>query len=162
MMGDKAMQFRRCRHLNEFTEVKIKQCVFSRDDILMMYIDRGGSIEELGTVLGIGRKRANKLLDKFNVPKSQVAEMSPRRLRVLRYVAFHQKKYNNSPTIKEIAEKLELPPCTVVYHIQKLNYLGFLQKKKHHRPITITDKGRRWCGNADAFVISGVEEESDE
>lgn len=147
----------RKRLLNEETEIQIGDCYFSDNDIRMIFIDQGNSIEGLAKRIGVGRRKANKILDKFNIPKSWTNEMTPRRLRVLRYIAYHQQKYNKNPSIKEIANKLLIPSCSVVYHVNKLVEYEFLIKKKYQREMTITPKGKRWCKNANAFNISSLE-----
>lgn len=148
--------------LNENLEVLIDNRVLSKNDVLLMYVDKGMGIKELGENLGCGYKKANKILDKFQIPKNQHEEMTPRRMRVLRYVAYHQGKYKESPLIKDIALKLGLSSRSVVYHIQKMHDFGFLKKKKHEREIIITRKGLEWCTHTELFNVSEKFEEEEE
>lgn len=154
------MRAERCYTLNEEKEIRVGNCFFTKVDITLMYIDGGKSIEELAKNLGVGRKKATKILNKFGIPKSQQAKMTPRRLRVLRYIAYHQQRYKRSPLIKEIADKLLIPSCSVVYHIKKLIEFGYIAKQKHDREIKITEKGRRWCKHTTVFNIHERKEEN--
>lgn len=156
------MRANRSYTLNEKTEVRIGNCIFTKMDITLMYIDGGKNIEELADALGVGRRKANKILGKFEIPKSQHAEMTPRRLRVLRYIAYHKQKYKRSPLVKEIADKLLIPSCSVVYHMDKLMKFGYVKKQKYAREIEITEKGKEWCKNTKVFNIQEREGEDKE
>lgn len=126
--------------INPYTEVKIGRCVFSKSDIAYMYIDQGLSIRELAERLEISIWKAYRILDKFNIPTSWKQELTPRRFRVLRYIARYQRRYGKSPNLSEIAKALEIPVSGVHFHIRNLERLGFLEWNSRRREIRL--KGR--------------------
>lgn len=136
-------------------EIKIQRCILSKNDIEMMFVDRALSVGDLADELGYGIKKTNKLLARLGINKSWYErEITPRRLRVLKYIAYHQNKYNASPSVKEIAKNLAIPSCTVVYHINILKEFGYVDKQKYKKEIVVTEKGKVWCKNVDTFGVS--------
>lgn len=126
--------------LNELTEVRIGNCIFSKNDIEKMYIDQGLSIQELAERLETSVWRANQILEKFGIPKNWNQNLTPRRLRVLRYIIWHQKKYRKSPSLSEISRKLDIPVSCVHFHMRNLKRLGYLEWDGKKRKIHLKER----------------------
>lgn len=148
------------KHLiNEFTEIQIGNCYFTKSDIQMMYIDSGMSIVEFGRNLGIGRIRAAHILEHFGIIKSWKGEMTPRRLRVIRFLSYFQRRYNRSPNLQEISRALRIPASSVCIHMKNLKKLGYVDWQRYKKgTFRLTEKGKRWCKDAHTFNLFGLEE----
>lgn len=140
--------------INEKTEVAKGRMVFSKMDIEMMFIDRGCTTLELAEELGVGRHKVYKILKNAGINSSQHSELTPRRLRILKYIKYYQIKNKCSPTIKEIADAVALKSCVIVYHIKRLQENGFLIKEKRKQDIFITEKGNAHCGDVSIFAVN--------
>ncbi|GGE47835.1 hypothetical protein GCM10011391_28230 [Pullulanibacillus camelliae] len=116
-------------------EIAIGRCIFSKRDIQVMYIDQGVGIEEMAKRIGVGRRRANHILDRFSIPKSWKSELTPRRLRVLQFIRRYQKKYHQSPLLIEISNGLGI--SNVHYHLTQLKKHGYIDWDHKHRSIQI-------------------------
>lgn len=140
------------KHKVEFNhnEVKIGNCVFAKKDILMMYVDAGESIEGLAKRLGVGVFLSKRILNYFDIPTSWKGEITPRRLRILRYIRYHQRKHKKAPNLSQIGRAVGIPPSCVYFHIQNLKKLGYVEKTKK---ISLTQKGKEVCGDANTFNI---------
>lgn len=124
------------RKINPHTEVLIGKCVFSKSDIVHMYIDQRLSVEELAERLEVSTWKAYRILEKFKIPSSWKGELTPRRLSVIRYIIHHKKKKGKSPNLSEISRALDIPVSCVHFHIknlQKLDYLEWDSKKREFK-----------------------------
>ncbi|AJH77366.1 winged helix-turn-helix transcriptional regulator [Heyndrickxia coagulans] len=154
------MRAERCYTLNEETEIRVGNCFFTRDDLILMYIDSGMDVLSLAKSLHIGRPRMERILDKFNIPRNWHAELTPRHLRVLRFIKYFQTRNKRSPTNLEISKALRLSPGCTNYHLKKLKAHGYVDWKRYSSgTFKLTKKGEGWCRNAHTFNLFCLEED---
>lgn len=66
--------------------------------------------------------------------------MTPRRLRVLRYIQSYRQKHGVSPTLSEIADALDVAVSNIHFHLTKLKNQGYLDWSTKRRSIVLYER----------------------